>query len=252
MYAFFHDILADKKGGEIFTLFHFWHFFYIAATFLTIAVLLTLMKKKAVGDQTPRVLICIAFSLYMADFYLMPLAYGCIDIEKLPFHGCTAMCVLCYMSYHVGFLQKYRPSFALLGLITNLTYLLYPAGVMWYEVHPLSYRVIQTLLFHSVMTVYGVITLMTQRQRFDKKTIRTDLAVIVAMTLWALLGNYVYTGSSEGYDHFFNWFFVVRDPFSAIPETISRFIMPPLNVFLFSVVSVLLRWVSRSRENVYT
>jgi hypothetical protein len=252
MYAFLHDILADKKGGEIFTLFHFWHFFYIAATFLTIAVLLTLMKKKVVGDQTPRVLICIAFSLYMADFFLMPLAYGCIDIEKLPFHGCTAMCVLCYMSYHVGFLQKYRPSFALLGLITNITYLLYPAGVMWYEVHPLSYRVIQTLLFHSVMTVYGVITLMTQRQRFDKKTIRTDLAVIVGMTLWALLGNYVYTGSSEGYDHFFNWFFVVRDPFSAIPENISRFIMPPLNVFLFSVVSVLLRWVSRSRENVYT
>ena len=58
-----------------------------------------------------------------------------------------------------------------------------------------------------------------------------------------LLGNYAYNGMSEGYSHFFNWFFVVRDPFYAIPETIAPFIMPLLNIVLFFVVEILLHLV---------
>jgi len=63
------------------------------------------------------------------------------------------------------------------------------------------------------------------------------------MTAWALLGNYVYNGSSEGYSHFFNWFFVVRDPFYAIPEAVSPFVMPILNIVLFFAAQMLLHLV---------
>ena len=66
--------------------------------------------------------------------------------------------------------------------------------------------------------------------------------MLVCMTAWALLGNYTYNGESDGYSHFFNWFFVVRDPFYAIPETIAPFLMPILNIVLFFAVELLLHF----------
>ena len=245
MYNFLNALLSDKKGGEIFTLFGAWHFFYIALTFFTVAVVLFLLKNKSADlrRRTTRTFIYIAFGLYILDFFLMPLAYGEIDIEKLPFHACTAMCVLCFLSYRVRFLEKYRLSLALLGLISNLVYLIYPAGVMWHAVHPISYRVIQTLLFHAVMSVYGLTTLVYEYDKIDIKKWYRGLLVVVSMTLWALLGNYAYNGESDGYSHFFNWFFVVRDPFYAIPETVAPFVMPILNIGLFFAVEMLLHMI---------
>ena len=245
MYHFLSDLLSDKKGGEIFTLFGAWHFFYIALTIITVVVVLLLLKNKSddFKKRKTRTFIYIAFGLYMLDFFLMPLAYGEIDIEKLPFHACTAMCVLCFLSYHIAFLEKYRLSFVLLGFISNLVYLIYPAGVMWHAVHPISYRVIQTLIFHSIMTIYGLLTLIYEYNRFNIKKCHRDLGAIVFMTVWALIGNYAYNGSSEGYSHFFNWFFVVRDPFYAIPESIAPFVMPFLNIIIFFAVEIIIHVV---------
>jgi len=241
VYPFFHNLLSDKKGGEIFTLFGAWHFFYIALTLISIAVILLALKNKspAEKEKAPRMLSSLSFALYLADFFLMPLAYGEIDIEKLPFHVCTAMCVMCFLSYRIPVLAQYRTSFVLLGFLSNLVYLIYPAGVMWHAVHPLSYRVIQTLLFHSGMTVYGFSALIYEREAFDVRKSYRDLAVLASMTAWALLGNYAYNGTSEGYDHFFNWFFVVRDPFYALPEAISPFVMPVLNLAVFFAAELL-------------
>ena len=153
------------------------------------------------------------------------------------------MCVACFLSYRLPFLEKYRPSFVMLGFISNLVYLIYPAGVMWHAVHPLSYRVIQTLLFHSIMTVYGSLVLVYERDRFDIKVCYRELTVTSCMTIWALIGNYAYNGSSEGYSHFFNWFFVVRDPFYALPEAVAPFIMPFLNIVLFFSAQMLLHLI---------
>lgn len=241
MYNFLQNLLSDKKGGQIFTLFSSWHYFYIALTVVAIVAVFICFKNKDIKFQgrASRTLINIAFGIYIADFFLMPLAYGEIDIEKLPFHACTAMCVLCFLSYRISFLEKYRTSFVLLGFISNLVYLIYPAGVMWHAVHPLSYRVIQTLLFHSIMTAYGFITLIYEREKIQFKGWYRDLAVISLMTAWALLGNYAYNGESEGYSHFFNWFFVVCDPFYLLPEGIAPFVMPFLNIAIFFAAEML-------------
>ena len=245
MYNFLHNLLSDKKGGEIFSLFGAWHFFYIALAVLSVITILFSLKGKGkqAGQKVSSLLISIAFGLYVADFFLMPLAYGEIDIEKLPFHACTAMCVMCFLSYRVKLLEKYRRSFVMLGFLSNVIYLIYPAGVMWHAVHPLSYRVIQTLIFHGVMSAYGFITLVYEYKKIDIKKCYRDLIVLVCMTAWALLGNYAYNGTSEGYSHFFNWFFVVRDPFYALPEAVAPFVMPILNVALFFAVEILLHLV---------
>ena len=241
MYTFLHELLSDKKGGIIFELFGFWHFFYIILTAITVALVLCLCKNKDDGfkKKVARFFGDISFGLYVADFFLMPLAYGEIDIEKLPFHACTAMCVMCFLSYRIKFLEKYRASFVLLGFISNLVYLIYPAGVMWHAVHPLSYRVVQTLLFHSIMTVYGFLTLVFEAETISVRKCCRDLTVTVCMTLWALAGNYAYNNESR----FYNWFFVVRDPFYAIPEKIAPFVMPFLNVALFFTVEMIIQLI---------
>ena len=245
MYNILSGILSDKKGGEIFTVFGLPHFGYIALTICLIVIVLMLMRGKKISAKlkATSIFLSIAFGIYITDFFLMPLAYGEIDIEKLPFHVCTAMCVMCFLSYRITFLKKYRLSFVLLGFISNLVYLIYPAGVMWHAVHPLSYRVIQNLLFHSLMTTYGFLTLIYEREKFNAKNCYRDLAVVVGMTVWALIGNYVYNGESEGYSHFFNWFFVVRDPFYIFDKNIAQFIMPFLVIALFFVVELVIHLI---------
>ena len=244
MYTILHGLLADRTEGVLFTCFSPWHLVYIALACGAAWAVLRRIKNKPqeTKEKTARAWINAAFGLYVADFFLMPLAYGEIDVEKLPFHACTAMCVACFLSYRSGFFRKYRSSFVLLGFLSNLVYLIYPAGVMWHQVHPLSYRVIQTLVFHAVMTVYGVAALGCEEDTGAKKW-REDLTVLAAMVLWAMAGNAAYNGTSEGYSHFFNWFFVVRDPFSLLPEKAAPYIMPWLNIAVFFAAERLARFV---------
>jgi hypothetical protein len=253
MYPFLHNLLSDKKGGEIFSCFGLWHFIYIALAAMTLALLFLSLKNKDKGakNRVMLTLINISFGLYILDFFLMPFAYNEIDIEKLPFHICTAMCVMCFLSNHIDGLKPLRVHFALLGFISNLVYLIYPAGVMWHATHPLSYRVVQTLIFHGIMSVYGLLTLIYDGKELSFKTCYRDLAIIFGMTVWALIGNLLYNGEAGEYSHFFNWFFVIRDPFYMLPANIAPFIMPFVNIGLFFGVEMLVYLIIKKskREN---
>ena len=59
---------------------------------------------------------------------------------------------------------------------------------------------------------------------------KKDLAVIITMVLWALMGNTLYNSNAR----FYNWSFVVRDPFYILPENIAPFVMP------FVIVAIML------------
>jgi len=222
------SLLSDKKGGIIFRCFDLWHIGFILffGAVAVVACFYLRMKDDRHRSKVISAFINAAFGLYMLDFFLMPFAYGEIDIEKLPFHICTAMCVMCFVSRHNTFLGKFKLQFAMLGFLSNLVYLIYPAGVMWHSVHPASYRVIQTLSFHGIMMVYGLLVLVYERKEVAWKK---DLIVIVSMTIWALLGNTMYNSDARVY----NWFFVVRDPFNMLPANIAPFVMPFLNVAVF-------------------
>jgi hypothetical protein len=71
------------------------------------------------------------------------------------------------------------------------------------------------------------------------------------MTVWALIGNLLYNGEAGEYSHFFNWFFVIRDPFYILPASIAPFIMPFVNIGLFFGVEMLVYLIIRKtkREN---
>ncbi len=241
MYAFFSELLSDKKGGTTFSCFGPWHLCYLFVAIVVAVIALVCLKKKDKEriQKASSLLINCAFGLYIADFFLMPFAYGEIDVEKLPFHACTAMCVMCFWSRHNAFLGRYKQQFAMLGFISNLVYLIYPAGLMWYQVHPFSYRVIQTLLFHGLMTVYGLVVLVFDDVKFDRKLCCRNLGAIVCMTIWALLGNALYNGQAWGHTYNFNWFFVTQDPFYILPKNIAPYIMPFLNIVVFFAVEMM-------------
>ena len=71
MYGFLHDLLSDKKGGETFTLFSAWHFFYIALALLSVITILFALrqKEKQTKQKIASRLISIAFALYVIDFF---------------------------------------------------------------------------------------------------------------------------------------------------------------------------------------
>lgn len=246
MYSILHQLLADRKGGIVFTCFGPWHLLYMTIIFLVIGALLWWLRGKSetLRQRTADGALTCSFGLYMLDFFLMPFAYGAIDLEKLPFHVCTAMCVLCFIARHDPKLEKWRLPLAVLALASNLIYTVYPAGVGWHQVHPLSYRVIQTLLFHGSMAAYGVLYLACCDQRPSWRNWRQTLPVIVAMTVWAMLGNWLYNGTADGYDHFFNWFFVVRDPFYLLPANVAPYVMPFVMVAVMAAAAglVFLGW----------
>ena len=251
MYTQVSRLLGDIKDGPIFVCFEIWHICYILL-FVGIAVFACLYLRNKDAKVRKSVIdgfVNVAFGLYIADFFLMPFAYGEISIEKLPFHVCTTMCVVCFLSRRVGFLKKIKLHVAILGFISNLVYLLYPAGVMWHQIHPLSYRVVQTLFFHGVMAVYGFLVLMFERDGFAWKKCYRDLITVIAMTAWALLGNTLYNNDTA----FHNWFFVVRDPFNMFPEKTSPYIMPFLNIAMFFAAELLVYFVfskiSKPKEN---
>ncbi len=240
MYNYLRDFLSDKKGGEIFTCFGIWHFIFIAVFVILAAAVCIYLKNKSSGKRKSFIdcFVCMPFILYIADFFLMPFAYGEIDIEKLPFHICTVTCVLCFASRYNKLLGRFKLQFAMLGFISNLVYLIYPAGVMWYGISPLSYRVIQTLSFHGLVMVYGFLVLCFERDDFKFKHFYKDICVIASVTLWAMLGNFLYNN-----ERVYNWFFVVRDPFYILDADIAPFVMPIVNIAVFTLVEAIVYYI---------
>ena len=228
MYDFMKQLLEDKRDGYLFQCFDVWHISFLILLLGAIATVFWLFKDKSdlVKNKLLDCTIGIVFGLYIADFFLMPFAYGFIEIEKLPFHACTITCLMCFLSRHNKFLGKFKKSFAIFGFISNLSFAVYPAGVMWAIVHPLSYRSVQTLMFHGLMVAYGFFTFVFDKDIvFDwKKIFKHDLPVLALMIIWSLIGSYSYTGYYDGYDHWYNWFFVRTDPFGILPPSVAPFV----------------------------
>lgn len=257
MYKVLNELLKDKSGDVTFNCFGLHHIIYIVLGILLLVFLILVINKKQDKKETIiNIVLDVALGLYILDFFLMPLAYGEIDIEKLPFHACTCMCVMSFLSRRIKWLFKFKNAFAMLGLISNMVYFFYPAGVMWYHVSPFCYRVIQTLLYHYVMMVYGILVLVYERTELSFKDILYDIIAIVAMTIWALIGNLAYNNIQDS-GRIINWFFVVKDPFGLINPNISKYIMPFITPIAFIIVVlciytfiILIRKIKTSHANI--
>ena len=87
--------------------------------------------------------------------------------------------------------------------------------------------------------MYGLLVLVYESQEFTWKKIYKDFGVVAGMTAWASLGNVLYNNG----DKFYNWFFVVQDPFGMFPEKIAPYIMPFLNIAIFFGVELVVYFI---------
>ena len=239
MYDYLHGLLQDREGGAVFGLYNFWHFLYLILLFGGIFLTVYLLRKKPTyAKKAVDWSLNFALILYIADFFLMPFSYGYIDIDKLPFHLCTLMSVLCFMGRHNPLLARFKCSFTLLALIGALMYVFCPSGVADGEVSIICYRVTQTLWYHGALIAYGVFALCFGDVRLKWKQIYRELYVIVLLVVWSVLGNIAYAGVEDG--RTFNWFFVRNDPFGILPEQISAYIMPlVMTAVIFAMVMLI-------------
>ncbi len=258
MYEFLNNLLSDKDTGNFtFKALGLCHIIYLLLISFVIALIIYLFRNK--NQETKNKLINItvisALCLYIADFFLMPFAIGEIDVDKLPFHVCTLMSVMCFLSRNTKFLNKFKTTFTLLGLIGALMYLVYPVGVS--EADGYSYRILQTVLYHGLMIAQGVFAIAFNDLDLSFKNLKKDLIVIICLVLWAMIGNAFYSGTIteecgcvEGctelikvYDHDFNWFFVKHDALYIIPDEIDIYFAPFIMISVMFGMCSLIRFI---------
>ncbi len=240
MYNFLNDLLKDRTDVKVYSPYNIWHIMYIVLLLGSIAAVVFFCRNKSMDVKrkiTEGTIGC-AFALYMADFFIMPFSQGCIDIDKFPFHICTLTSILCFFSLHNSFLGKYKSTFTVIGFIGALIYIAYPAGVADGIVSVFCYRILQTLIFHGLVFAYGVLSVAFGFVEPELKNCRKDAVVILAITIWAIFGNLVYSGIDG---RVFNWCFVSSDPLGIIPESIAKYVMPFVVFLIVFTMSLIIR-----------
>ena len=258
MYDFLRNLLADKNTGFLtFEALGLCHILYFLLIVGAIILVLFLYKNKSGEDKNKLIntTIILAFVLYVVDFFLMPFSYGYIDIDKLPFHLCTSMSIMCLLARRTKVLAKFKTAFTLMGFIGALAYIAYPVGVSSADGY--SYRVVQTVLYHGLMVAHGVFAIAFKDLDLNWKTIKYDLIAILGLTVWAFIGNTLYSGvvtetcnCVEGctnlvtvYSHDFNWFFVKHDALYILDDTIDVYFAPFIMIVAIFGLCALVRFV---------
>lgn len=259
MYNFMRNLLKDHENGVfVFKAFSIAHIVYLVLIIGAIVGTIFYLRNKSDDKKKKVINLCvnIALGLYIADFFLMPFSEAGIDIDKLPFHICTLMSIMCFLARHTKFFSKYKTTFTLMGLIGALMYLTYPSGVPSADGY--SYRIVQTVLYHGLMIAQGVFAIAFGDLDLRWKSIKYDLVAIVAMALWAFIGNTLYSGVVEEvceiggglthtikvYDHDFNWFFVKHDALYIFDDNIDVYFAPFAMIAVIFGMSALIRLIS--------
>ena len=205
------------EGKYDITLFSVWHILYIAVILGVIFSTALYLKNKPQKTKNKALSIyaLTVITLYIADFFIMPLSEGdnAIDIDKLPFHFCTAMGVLVpFVQFNRRF-ARVKDAVCCLGLVTSLMYITYPGSALG-GIPPFCYKVIQTFMFHGCLMGWGILCLTTGDVVLRFKKLWKVLVLMIATILWGTLGSHVYSTET----HIYDWCFVRGEMFSFVPK----------------------------------
>ena len=256
----FEDRTTDTFSFKPFSLCHILYMLIIIFGIVT-ALIVFKNKDKEFKNKIINYTLNAAFGLYIADFFIMPLSQGVISIDKLPFHLCTLMSILCFMSRHTKVFAKFKTSFTILGMIGALMYLTYPAGVIngageFFDGY--TYRIIQTVLYHGLMVAQGVFAIAFGDIELKWSNFKYDIITILCLTVWAMLGNEVYNGVVYGpcdcvegcieevviYNEQHNWFFVKHDPLYIFPDETDSYYSPFIMIGGITGMCALIRFLA--------
>ena len=173
MYKFLQWLLSYEVGPITLSVFDFWHIFYLFLIFGFIVVIVYKFKNKddLIKKRMINIVINIAFGLYILDFFLMPFSYGYIDIDKLPFHICTATGVLIpFVTFNKKFscLKNVVTTWAIFG---PLLWIILPMGVLNSANRLYSYPIVQSYAYHVIELFWGVFMLTSGNVKLEWRKI---------------------------------------------------------------------------------
>lgn len=195
---------------------------------------------------------------YVSDFFVHEFVYGTPDapgglnMDKLPFHICTALCPLAAFVQHNKKFQWMHEPVVILSCLTPLMYLGFPASVG--DAEPWCYQAFQTMFFHGILLAWGVLSITLGVVKLDIKKCYKSAIVLAVFTLWAKLGSVLL-------EH--NWFFLNEDAFyiglvedGVIPKW-TLMIINPVVIFsavlaLYGIYYLVLHIKEKSSKNIET
>lgn len=226
--------MSHFDTGIQITAFSIPHFVYIFLIFGGIFLAWRRLRKQT-DAKKERALRFLAYGLilsYLSDFFVHDFVYGGLNMDKLPFHICTVLCPMVGIAQFNRKGHKLLEPVTVLAMLAPLMYLCYPASVGSGE--PWCYQAVQTMFFHGVLLAWGVLNLALGKVRLDWKSTWKSGVFLVAITLWAKLGNTLLEQ---------NWFFLNEDAFyiglvemGVIPQWVLMIANPI--VFFLAVLAV--------------
>lgn len=228
MRDFLIKIFSNTNGSVEISLFSIWHFLYVfLIAGATVGAAFALRNKsKEYKNKTLKIVSIVTLSLYIADFFLQPFVDGKsfeLNIDKLPFHICTLMGIIAVFAQYSN-KQWFKEIATALAIAGSLMYLTYPGSALG-GVTPWCYKVVQTMVYHGMLFMWGVLTLTTGEVKLTWKNIWMPLVGICVVAAWATIGNVCYNSSYVGGDgnHHWDWFFLTGSTFPFVPTWLMPF-----------------------------
>ena len=223
--------MSHFDTGIKITAFSIPHFVYIFLIFGGIFLLWWFWHSKD-SDAREKLLRFLAYTLafsYFSDFFFHEFVYGGLNTDKLPFHICTVLCPLILVAQFNRKGDRIAEPVSVLAMLCTLMYLCYPASVG--EGEPWCYQAVQTMFFHGVLLAWGVLNIAFGKVRLEWENFWKCAVMLVAMTIWAKLGNILM-------EH--NWFFLEEDAFYiglVAAGIIPKWLLMIVNPVVFSMAA---------------
>ncbi len=168
------------------------HLVYLTLIFGTLSILyLRLRNRPAEAKETVmRGLVYVLMLSYLSDFFVQQFVYGGMTEEKLPFHICIVTAVLMPVAQFNRNGNKILEPVTILAVLSPLMYLVYPASVG--EGEPWCYQTVQVMFFHGTQLIWGLLNLLLGIVQPQMKNAWRSGVLLIAITLWAKLGNLMY------------------------------------------------------------
>lgn len=208
---------GGKYKIEAFNLWHFVYVFIIAGAIIGAGFALR-GKKEETQKKTLNVLSICVLCWYITNFFLQPFVQGNnqLNIDKLPFHICTLMSIVAVFAQFSkkDWLKEVAVTLAMAG---TLMYLTYPSTAFG-GAAPWSFKVIETMVYHSALFAWGILSLTTGQVKLHYKKMWMPLVGVVCVALWATVGNVCYNVSYLGeVGPHYDWFFLTGTSFPFPP-----------------------------------
>ena len=215
MRELFFKIFSDTpfNSGITLEVFNVWHILYIVVILALIAFAAITFRNKtmATKEKVLRILAGVLLFSYVSDFFVHDFVYsdyhetgefvgGGLNMDKLPFHLCTTMCIILFFVTFNQKLRKFLEPIAAIAITGSLMYMCYPAD----GCEPWCYRMVQTMFFHGVEMAWGVLAVSMGLTKLRWKNIWQSYVLLIGIAAWAKLGNELLE---------YNWFFLTYNPF---------------------------------------